>query len=327
MRLGRQIISSLLLLVVMMMLYLLTGCLDKVDEGPPLTTILNPAQNEVVSGAVPVVVTASDEKKVERIRVFIDGVEAFAADGDLATFTWDTQPYADNQDHHISAYAVDDDDNIGPSVITMVRVFAFAGSDTLPQLVTIRNPINGQVVSGIVNVAVTVDDDVNNPIDSVAFFIDGQREFTDLQPPYAFPWDVSPLIDGTQHTIFSIAYDRLGFDVASNVISVTVSTNNVVDIQPPTVSFVYPSPTVADSFSVGETISVVVDAEDNIAVDSVAFYIDGVFQGSDTTPPLYEFDWNTTGYTASIEHTIYVRAFDPSGNVGVALLGVALKNP
>jgi hypothetical protein len=56
----------------------------------------------------------------------------------------------------------------------------------------------------------------------------------------------------------------------------------------------------------------------------VAFYIDGIFQGSDSSP-LYEYDWDFSGYATGIDHTIYVRAFDTSGNVGAAFLAVRLE--
>ena len=65
------------------------------------------------------------------------------------------------------------------------------------------------------------------------------------------------------------------------------------------------------------------DAFDDTRVDSVQIYIDGIKQVTDTTP-LYEYTWNFSGYATGIDHTIYIRAYDPSGNIGVAQTAVTL---
>lgn len=407
-------------------LLMLTGCIDQVDEGPPTTTILNPANGDIVRGTVPVIVTAYDEKDVERIRVFIDGAQVLEEESDIATFNWETGPLADNRNHFVAAYAIDDDGNVGPSAITSVQVFALA-VDTLPQLVTIQNPQNTHTVSGIVNIAVGVSRDDNNPIDSVAIYVDGVRRTTDTTFPYIYPWDTTNLIDGSLHTIFAIAYDRIGFNVTSNVntvsiasdnignitapiatienplhnqtvsgltnvvanvsniefnsvdsvlflvdgvrsytsttypyifpwntsalsngsrhtifavvfdqlgfnvssdvVSVTVSSNVTTDPDAPVVTIIFPDPSVNNIFSksaLGNSVTVVADAQDVSGVTNVEFYIDGILQGSDTTP-LYEYTWDLSSYVTGIDHTIFVRAFDPSGNVGAAFARVRLE--
>jgi hypothetical protein len=380
----------------------------------------------VVFGKVPVVVTSWDERKVETTRLFIDGQEVTSVDGDYINYLWDTDPVADNLPHHLTAFAIDDNNNIGPSVITTVTVFAPGAGGPEPQVVSIQNPLEAQTVSGIVNVSVGVIMNDNNPIDSVVVYIDGQRKFADIEFPYIYSWDVNNLVDGSLHTIYAISYDRLGFNVSSEVITVTISSNvignitapivqidnpidgqtisglvNVVarvenieynsidsvlfiidgfrrfsatevpyiyswnvsnlpngsqhtifvvaydqlgfnvssgvttvtvssnvipDLNPPTVNLVFPAPTAVNIFSASALggITIVADAQDDIAVDSVAFYIDGIYKGSDSTP-LYENDWDFSGYATGIDHTIYVRAFDTSGNVGAAFLAVRLE--
>lgn len=395
-----------------------TGCVDQTDEGPPITTILSPTSGDVVRGNVPVIVTAVDEKNVQFIRVFVDGVQVLEQEGDQATFNWDTAPIADNRNHHVVAYAVDDDDNIGPSAITSVQVFAQV-SDTLPQLVTVQNPLNGQSVGGLVNVAIGVDPDINNPIDSVAIFIDGEKVVTDVTFPYIYEWDASNLVNGSSHTIFGIAYDRfgfnvtssvtsviiasdnpgnitapiavienpienqtvsglvnvvthvsnvefnpvdsvrffidgayrgtsttfpftyqwetsnlpnnsrhtifsvaydqLGFNVSANFINVTVSSNVIPDTDVPVVELIFPvAGNIISKSAFNNTINVVANARDDFGITNVEFYIDGVLMGTDSDP-LYEIQWDLTNYVVDIDHSIFVRAFDPSGNVGVVM--------
>ena len=74
----------------------------------------------------------------------------------------------------------------------------------------------------------------------------------------------------------------------------------------------------------GNSVTVVADAQDVSGVTNVEFYIDGILQGSDTTP-LYEYTWDLSSYVTGIDHTIFVRAFDPSGNVGAAFARVRLE--
>lgn len=407
-------------------LLLFNGCLEQMDEGPPITTINNPPAGAVVHGQVPILVSAWDDKKVETVRLFIDGQEVISVNSDNLNYLWNTDPIADNQDHHITAYAIDDDGNIGASAITTVRLFAPSTGEPLPPVVAVQNPLHNQTVSGLVNIAVGVNREVNNPIDSVVFYIDGARRFRDTQFPYIYTWDTQSLLNGSQHTIFAIAYDRIGFNVTSSVITVTissavignitppvvqianpisqqtvsglvsvvtrveniqynpvdsvvfvidgfrkardtqfpyvyewnttnlpngsrhtifsvaydrqgfnvssgvinvtVSSNVIPDLTPPTVNIIFPAPGVNNVFSVSalNSITVVADAQDDMGVDSVAFYIDGIFKGFDNTP-LYQYVWNFSGYATGIDHTIYVRAFDASGNVGAAFLAVRLN--
>ena len=63
--------------------------------------------------------------------------------------------------------------------------------------------------------------------------------------------------------------------------------------------------------------NVVVDATDNVGVDSVQFFIDGIFETTDSTEP-WGFGWNTAPFDSGTVHTLYMKGFDPSGNVGTA---------
>lgn len=423
----RRSLSAMFGLLISASLFLLfNGCIEKKDLGPPTTTISNPASGSVVFGKVPIIVSAWDERKVVTTRLFIDGSEVTSVDGDYINYLWDTDPIADNAVHYLSGFAIDDNDNIGPSAITSVTIYA-PGTGGVPgaQQVSIQNPINGQTVSGVVNISVGIIPDTNNPIDSVVVYIDGTRAYMDINFPYIYSWDTSNLENGSQHTIFAISYDQLGFNIASNVITatisssvignitapvvsidnpinqqtvsglvniaarveniennpvdsvafvidgfrkfsdnqfpyiyswdvtnlpngsshtifviaydqmgfnvssgvitVTVSSNFIPDVTPPSVNFVFPAPQGNNIFSVSSIseITVVADAQDDVAVDSVAFYIDGIYKGSDSSP-LYEYNWNFSGYATGIDHTIYIRAYDTSGNVGAAFLAVRL---
>ncbi len=419
--------TYILFLFTFISMFLFTSCITKRDQSPPTTTIVHPPSGAVLNGVVQVVVTASDERDVETTKLFIDGVEVSSVSGDELIYEWDTAPMADNLSHHISAYAIDDSKNIGPSSVHVVQLSPFIG--TAPQSVTIQNPLNGLTVSGTVNVAVGVAGQTGNTVDSVVVFIDGARFARLTQPPYIvewntetlpdrsqhtifaiafdqagfnvttgvttvtvisdipgnltppiaiidnpingqtvsgevnivtrvlnldhnavdsvvfvvdgfrlgrsttapyiFPWDVSSLPNSSSHTIFTVVYDQLGFNISSNVTRVTVQ-SDVDDNDPePVVTIIFPNPDVSNIISksaVGNSITIVADATDNSGViTKVEFFIDGILQAEDATP-LYQYTWDLTNVVSGLDHTIYIRAFDGAGNIGAALLGVRIED-
>jgi hypothetical protein len=324
MKLRASIYTISLLALTGFLFILLSSCVGKKDSGPPTVTISSPAPGSVVFGKVPVIVTAWDEKKVETTRLFIDGQEITSVDGDYIHYSWDTDPVADNLPHHISAFAIDDNNNVGPSAITTVTVFAPGAGGPEPQVVSIQNPIDGQTVSGIVNVSVGVIIDDNNPIDSVVVYIDGQRRSTDTEFPYIYSWDVNNLVDGSLHTIYAISYDRLGFNVSSEVINVTISSSVIGNITAPIVQIDNP----IDGQTVSGLVNVVarVDNIEYNSVDSVLFVIDGFRKFSDTQVP-YIYSWDVSNLPNGSRHTIFVVAYDQLGfNVSSGVIEVTVSS-
>ena len=202
---------------------LMTGCLDNLDVTPPLVTILNPAPGEVVSGSVPIVVTASDDEDIEEITIFIDGESVQTGSGNSAIFNWNTATVTQNANHNISAFATDKNGNIGPSAITTVLVSSTGAVDIVAPIVQIINPIAGGTVrrsGGNVNLVADVIDD--SDIEQVEFFIDGESLGTDTTAPYSLEWVIGGLVDGTTHTIFAKATDVFG-NSGAQLINVTIA--------------------------------------------------------------------------------------------------------
>ncbi|RMG66633.1 MAG: hypothetical protein D6715_06455 [Calditrichaeota bacterium] len=301
-----------------------TGCSFPAnpDTTPPQISILHPADGEVVTGVVPIVVAATDNDEVKLIRVFVDGVEVFSGPFSSTTFNWDTGPLADNRDHFIAATAEDPEGNIGTTPIIAVRVVGSALPDTLAPVIRILNPLNGQIVSNPVRIVTQVTDD--SPIQKVEFYIDGALVNTDVEFPYEYIWDVSGLINGSRHSIFAWAYDASGFSSASNVVSVTVATNVQGDIKAPKVTILFPAANSIFSASTQGTINVAADASDESGIDRVEFFIDGVFKSADSTAP-YEYLWDLAPFADGQTHTVYVKAFDKAGNDNAALVAVKIN--
>jgi subtilisin family serine protease len=100
-----------------------------------------------------------------------------------------------------------------------------------------------------------------------------------------------------------------------------VYTSAVDDGVPPTVSLTAP----AGGTTLSGTVMFAATAGDNVAVQSVRFYVDGVVVGSDLSSP-YSFYWNSTNVMNG-DHIVKARAIDTSGNArDTALVAVTVAN-
>ncbi|MGB9082489.1 MAG: Ig-like domain-containing protein [Desulfuromonadaceae bacterium] len=99
---------------------------------------------------------------------------------------------------------------------------------------------------------------------------------------------------------------------AYNAAGAESSFSNIVTLPeqaPPTIDITSP----ADSASVSGTVSIAVNATDNVGVTKVEFYINGALKATDTTGP-YVYTWDTKS-VAPGAYTLMVKAYDAAGNV------------
>ena len=81
---------------------------------------------------------------------------------------------------------------------------------------------------------------------------------------------------------------------------------------PPTITLLYPE----EEAILSDTVRVRVDVNDNVGVDSVQFFVDGELEATDIDGVPWGFDWDTGPIADSQTHTLYIKAFDESGNIG-----------
>lgn len=94
------------------------------------------------------------------------------------------------------------------------------------------------------------------------------------------------------------------------------------DVTDPTVSITSP----ANLATVGDTISIDANADDNCAVTKVEFYVDGILLGFDANSP-YSINWNTRQNTDGA-HVLTAIAYDSSNNTGNSIaVNVSVSNP
>lgn len=105
------------------------------------------------------------------------------------------------------------------------------------------------------------------------------------------------------YTFGVTAYNEAGLESGfSNLVT-------VAEQSPPTVAITSP----AASVNVSDTVTVSIDASDNVGVTKVEYYVDNLLKGTETGSP-YHFPWDTSAYSAGA-HTILAKAYDAAGNV------------
>jgi Big-like domain-containing protein len=227
------------------------------------------------------------------------GVDAFNGKAYMA---WtDTRHYFPNNTSEVQK------ENLGFAVVTF--------SDTTPPTTSITQPTGGSTVSGTINVNADANDNIS--VTKVEFYVDGTLVGTDTTSPYSVSWNTATVTDGG-HDLTSKAYDAANNTGTSSIVSVTVSN---ADLTLPTTSITSPT----GGSTVSGTINVNANANDNIGVTKVEFYVDTSLIGTDTTSP-YSVSWNTTTI-ANGSHNLTSKAYDAANNTGTSsIVSVTVSN-
>jgi chitinase len=115
---------------------------------------------------------------------------------------------------------------------------------------------------------------------------------------------VTGLDPGRSYYFAVTAYDVSGMESAySNIVNVSETTAPTVSIGAP-----------AANSTVSGTVLVNISATDNVGVDKVEYYINGLLKATDTSAP-YVYSWDTTAFASGM-YTLMAKAYDSAGNIG-----------
>ncbi len=282
------------------------------DTIPPTVSITAPANGATVSGSVNVTANASDAIGVARVQFIVDGVVKSTDSASPFSYGWNTATET-NGSHTLSAKAFDAAGNNTSASVTVT--VSNATPDTTPPTISISAPANGATVSGTASVNATASDGVG--VTRVEISVDGIVKSTDVTSPYSYSWNTLVETNGS-HAVTARAYDAAG-NSASASVTVTVS-NTVPDTTLPTVSITSP----INGTTVSGNIPVNVTAADNVGVNRVVYFVDGVSISTDNASP-YVFNWNTASYS-NVSHAVTARAYDAAGNSASASVTVTVSN-
>ena len=273
------------------------------DTGLPTVSVTGPTNGAAVTGTITISAKASDNVGVAGVQFYLDGNALGNEDTSSPySLSWDSRTVA-NGTHTLVAKARDAAGNISTSSIIQIHV---TNVDSIAPTISLASPLNGAQVSGTVTVSANASD--NFGVVGVQFYLDGNALGTEnTTSPYSISWDSSSVADGT-HTLMAKARDAAGNIGTSSTITVTVGNGDIVT---PTVQLTAPM----DGATVGGTITISADANDNVGVVGVQFYLDGNALGSEDTTNPYSLSWNTAT-VANGTHTLMAKARDAAGNIG-----------
>lgn len=138
--------------------------------------------------------------------------------------------------------------------------------------------------------------------------VDGDLlSFIPTQPLHGTVTGTSPNIFYTPTTGY-LGSDSFSFSASDGQFtSAPAVVHLVVNNTAPTVVITYP----LEGYGLGLNARVTASASDDVSVDRVVFYLDGVAVATDTVPA-YSFNWDTT-LSANGPHTLTAQAFDDAG--------------
>ncbi len=117
---------------------------------------------------------------------------------------------------------------------------------------------------------------------------------------------ISGLDPGTSYYFAVTAYNSSGVESAySNVVQVKEMAAPVVDIVTPSANA-----------TLSGTVSVGVNAQDNVGVTKVELYADNTLVGTGSSAPC-AFNWQTASMPPG-QYTLYAKAYDAAGNMGTS---------
>lgn len=280
------------------------------DNTPPAAAITSPSNGTVITGsALTISANATDSSGIQKIDFYADGVLVGTDTSAPFTANWNTTNATEGP-HSLYVVATDTPGNSATSPSISVSV------DHLGPTVALTNPVNGGVITGIVNLSVNVFD--GGGVQKVQYYRDSSVLLgTSLSTPFSFSWDTTGVTQGS-HSLYAVATDLSGNTATSAAISVTIDRS-----LPTNVGITAPS---SNAVLSGSAVAISATASDNIGISRVDFYRDSnVLLGTDSTSP-YSISWDITSATSGA-HTLTVVATDLAGNTKTSsIVNVSVDN-
>jgi hypothetical protein len=183
------------------------------DVTAPVLGILSPGNNALVSGAVLVEASASDNIGVASVTLSVDGTVVSNYTEAPYSMMWNSNTVS-NGAHTVTATATDFAGNSTDTSIT-VTVFSMPGAQ--PPQISITSPRQNGKVSGNVTVFVHATDDL--AVTRVELYVDEVLTANSVTGAFTMKWDTKKIATGT-HTLQCVAYDGNGNYTVSAAVAV-----------------------------------------------------------------------------------------------------------
>ncbi len=249
------------------------------------------SSGSIVWSSTNIAVNITAGNPISKVEFYIDGTLKNTDTSSPYSYTWNTTEVQDGW-HSIKITAYDSQ-NTQSSVNTSVIVYN-ANSPTINLSLQ-----DGAIIYGAqCMVSAEVNKGYEQTINKVEFYLNSTKIGEDTVAPYTITFDTTKFQDG-DYTLRTVAYDKKG-QQGSKQISVKIKNTD----EPPSVSIISPQ----NGQTVGGTVNIQVDAQDDRSISKVEFYIDNIKTYTDAGRP-YSWNWDTTQYSEG-PHTIKVVAYD-----------------
>ncbi len=264
------------------------------DEIIPECQLISPARDSVFSGEITLSADAQDNIAVKEVQFYVNNSPVGNPIAQVPySITINSINYASGV-YTIQAKAIDTSDNVGESQIVNISI------DHEIPVVAITSPQSNAVVSGIVNLTVNALDNIG--IQKIIYELNGGELATISSLPYSYALDTTQQVGGT-YILIAKAYDIVGNLATSTPVNITI------DNEVPSVVITNP----ASNATVSGNINLSVDAHDNVGIQKVVYYLNGVEYGVVTTAP-YSLALDTTQKSEG-SYTLQAKVYDNAGNI------------
>ena len=309
-------------------MFLTTGSSEPVPDPQAIDTIapdaqiVDPSDGESVlqSDTVDITVNASDNDKLEKVEVFINENPrvTFVGDGPYM-FGWNVDTNVGSQ-NRIRAQATDASGNVSSSEVVVTTVDTQEPTPD-PQALEISEIWVEQVSNTKAKVYFSMNPPATGQTDYGTTEALGTVHGPETQFLSQHIQTIGNLQEGTTYFFQVSGNTEEGAYAVSNIMSFSTGSSqpapDPVDSTPPTVEIIEPGFIVTRN----STVTIVVEAQDNVGVQGVDLYINGIrettFSGSGT----HSYDWTIKGKVGQTDEILAI-ATDLSGNEASDLLRV-----
>lgn len=264
------------------------------------------SSGSIVWASTNVAVSITAGNTISKVEFYIDGSLKYTDTSSPYSYTWNTTEVQDGwHSIRITAY---DSTNSQASVNTSVIVYN-ANLPTINLSLQDGATIYGEQCM----VSAEVNKGYEQTITKVEFYLNSTKLGEDTVAPYNITFNTTQYSDGN-YTFKVVAYDKRG-QQGSKQISVRIKNTD----DPPTVSITYPQ----NGQTIGGTVNIQVDAQDDRSISKVEFYIDNTRTYTDAGKP-YSWNWDTTQYSEG-QHTIKVIAYDSANQTATSQITVTVS--
>ena len=193
------------------------------DVQAPTISITSPHDGDIVSGLVPVDVSAADNIGIARVELSVNNSTVAIDSTAPFAFSWDSTGLPDGT-ARLVAYAFDAAGNSAASSAVSVDVSngtVISPKDTTPPVVQIINPVAGRISGNNVQVSLSASDNSGAAGITQMLYIDGILKATGSGSTLGYNWNIRKVAAGT-HNLQVVAKDAAGNKSSASVIVTVV---------------------------------------------------------------------------------------------------------